>query len=579
MSSCPPHLPSAITDSRAELGPLDLRPRDRQGGLERARREVGELGRGVVDAEVVRQVAGRQPDEHPAVLHAQGVGRDPARQRGGRELALGIGAHGPQQPRPDGVRRGAGGAEERVGELAPLLRVAHQVVGQRLAGAEHRQQAHRGALVVGQLGDQPGLGPLDEPGETGQRLVGIGGAGQDRHQGLGPVTERGQLVAGPARVREPQQHELPPGAHAARGHRVNLVIGVPAPVGSLAERRPLVQGVRKPSCLMESHATRNARNPRRDGRRSPHRDPRPPARSCRHRSSQGGAAHGYVRVNQQGYLTHEAKQARLMTSAPVPGAPYVVTDAQGHVVLRGVVPAHTTGSWNAAYPAVYRLDLSRLRSSRPLPGLDPRRRDRAVTLVPGARRPTGLQPAAAVRRAVRPQPARRRRRRRGSAAPTPVPPPRPARVGLRVADHAARLRPDHRPSPAPHRRSGRRGRRVVRRRRLPEVHPLRRLRRRAALQQRPPPGAPDTGAAAARGAVRAALAGEDVAPGQPHPADAGRHRVGQPRRHLPRRPRPLAPPAGRRPRHAATPTASSPTGRSSGRRRPATGSAPTWSAG
>jgi len=74
------------------------------------------------------------------------------------------------------------------------------------------------------------------------------------------------------------------------------------------------------------------------------------------------AATGFVRVNQQGYLPREPKQARLMLSARVTGARYAVTDAAGQVVLRGRVPRRPTGSWNAAYPAVYRLDLSALRT-------------------------------------------------------------------------------------------------------------------------------------------------------------------------------------------------------------------------
>ncbi len=71
---------------------------------------------------------------------------------------------------------------------------------------------------------------------------------------------------------------------------------------------------------------------------------------------------GQVRVNQQGYLPGEPKQARLMTTAPVHGSKYRVTDASDDVVLRGRVPEHSTGSWSPRYPAVYRLDLSRLRA-------------------------------------------------------------------------------------------------------------------------------------------------------------------------------------------------------------------------
>jgi len=72
------------------------------------------------------------------------------------------------------------------------------------------------------------------------------------------------------------------------------------------------------------------------------------------------ATRGWVRVNQQGYLPGEPKQARLTTTAPVHGTTYRVTDSAGTVVLRGRVPARSTGSWGRRIRAVYRLDLSAL---------------------------------------------------------------------------------------------------------------------------------------------------------------------------------------------------------------------------
>ena len=51
-----------------------------------------------------------------------------------------------------------------------------------------------------------------------------------------------------------------------------------------------------------------------------------------------------------------------MTTAPVHGATFRVVDDSDDVVLPGRVPRHTTGSWSPRYPAVYRLDLSRLQS-------------------------------------------------------------------------------------------------------------------------------------------------------------------------------------------------------------------------
>lgn len=73
-------------------------------------------------------------------------------------------------------------------------------------------------------------------------------------------------------------------------------------------------------------------------------------------------AHGVIRVNQQGYLAGEPKQARLMSDAVVERGRYRVRNASGRVVLRGSVPSRSTGAWNAAYPAVYRLDLTALHS-------------------------------------------------------------------------------------------------------------------------------------------------------------------------------------------------------------------------
>ncbi len=69
--------------------------------------------------------------------------------------------------------------------------------------------------------------------------------------------------------------------------------------------------------------------------------------------------HGQVRVDQLGYLPTEHKVAYLMLTAAAPRRAFTVEDRSGHTVLSGHAGA-TTGSWNAAYPAVYPLDLSRL---------------------------------------------------------------------------------------------------------------------------------------------------------------------------------------------------------------------------
>ena len=69
---------------------------------------------------------------------------------------------------------------------------------------------------------------------------------------------------------------------------------------------------------------------------------------------------GFIRVDQVGYVSGEAKQAYLMTSRPAPGTRFTVVDARRRVVLAGRTGARL-GSWNDAYPDVYGLDLTRLR--------------------------------------------------------------------------------------------------------------------------------------------------------------------------------------------------------------------------
>jgi endoglucanase len=65
------------------------------------------------------------------------------------------------------------------------------------------------------------------------------------------------------------------------------------------------------------------------------------------------AVKAFVRVDQVGYLRHEAKHAFLMTSAPVRGERFTVVDAGGHAVLHGAVSRANRGRWSSAFPAVY----------------------------------------------------------------------------------------------------------------------------------------------------------------------------------------------------------------------------------
>ena len=70
--------------------------------------------------------------------------------------------------------------------------------------------------------------------------------------------------------------------------------------------------------------------------------------------------HGVIRVDQGGFAIGESKQAYLMATAPAAGVRFTVVDAAGRPVLSGRVAAASRGAWNAAYPAVYPIDLSGL---------------------------------------------------------------------------------------------------------------------------------------------------------------------------------------------------------------------------
>jgi hypothetical protein len=67
-----------------------------------------------------------------------------------------------------------------------------------------------------------------------------------------------------------------------------------------------------------------------------------------------------IRLDQVGYLTGESKRAYLMTAAASTGRlRFKVEDGRGQTVLTGA-PGRRTGAWNAAFPSVRVLDLTRL---------------------------------------------------------------------------------------------------------------------------------------------------------------------------------------------------------------------------
>ena len=64
-----------------------------------------------------------------------------------------------------------------------------------------------------------------------------------------------------------------------------------------------------------------------------------------------------LRVDQGGYARSEPKVAYLMASRRLSSPHVQIANAHGHIVGYAVVTTGPT-KWNAAYPAVYRLDLT-----------------------------------------------------------------------------------------------------------------------------------------------------------------------------------------------------------------------------
>ncbi|ONI84390.1 hypothetical protein ALI144C_14595 [Actinosynnema sp. ALI-1.44] len=71
------------------------------------------------------------------------------------------------------------------------------------------------------------------------------------------------------------------------------------------------------------------------------------------------AAAGFVRVDQVGYATGEAKVGYLLGTQAVSGAPFTVVDSGGKTVYSGKVGA-SLGGWNTKYKAVHQVDFSKV---------------------------------------------------------------------------------------------------------------------------------------------------------------------------------------------------------------------------
>ncbi|HXJ66295.1 MAG TPA: glycoside hydrolase family 9 protein [Actinomycetota bacterium] len=79
-----------------------------------------------------------------------------------------------------------------------------------------------------------------------------------------------------------------------------------------------------------------------------------------HRSAPAGHRRtptGFVRVNQAGYERGAPERAYLMSPVAALGAPFVVVNATGHVVLHGTA-GPDLGAWSDRFPHVYALDFT-----------------------------------------------------------------------------------------------------------------------------------------------------------------------------------------------------------------------------
>ena len=118
----------------------------------------------------------------------------PASRLGSRLGAAGIGGHGGQQARTD-----RGLVLAAVGVLAAqhdgVFRVPGEMVGQRLADAEHRGEAGTERGVAGELLGEAGFA-FGDPRQAGQRQAGVGclGEGGEQRVAVGGYAEGGELT-------------------------------------------------------------------------------------------------------------------------------------------------------------------------------------------------------------------------------------------------------------------------------------------------------------------------------------------------------------------------------------------------
>ena len=221
-----------------------------------------QLGRRVVDAEVVGEVAGGEPQQQPAVLHPQRVERRRVRRRSPSARRRRVGADRAQQVGPHGVRRGAGASRAAGRSARASARGAGQVVGRAPRWRRARRAAasrcprRRRAPRAAPRGRRPAV---DQAAQRRQRQVGVGRAGDQRQQRLGRVAEGAEQAAAPARrPRNPEPQPaarwlVPAAAHAGRRPRRGRA------VASSANRRPAA--ARRRSSSARAASTARSRRP------------------------------------------------------------------------------------------------------------------------------------------------------------------------------------------------------------------------------------------------------------------------------------------------------------------------------
>ena len=200
---------------------------NRECGLERGGREIGELGGHVVDRHLTAQVAGGEAEQMPLVRHPQRVGARGTAVGGDRFGRPRIGTHRLEQRGPQSEGRRPYGGKVGIGELVPVLRVPGEVLGQARTRAQHPKEPVAQGLVDVELGlERRAVGRgVGDRGEVGDRLVGVGAAGRRLQEDLRVDAETVEGAQDTLRLGEPHPRQL-------AGARKGSVLPHPRPTSS-----------------------------------------------------------------------------------------------------------------------------------------------------------------------------------------------------------------------------------------------------------------------------------------------------------------------------------------------------------